>query len=94
MSSALEPHFFRHEYGRLVAMLSRRVGVQHLESVEDAVQAALLSAVEAWSRDAMPDNPSAWLFRVAHNSFLSLVSDVHRGLSLISRGERHPSRAA
>jgi RNA polymerase sigma factor (sigma-70 family) len=70
MSSAHKPHFFRHEYGRLVSMLSRRVGVQHLESVEDAVQSALLSAVEAWSRDAVPDNPSAWLFRVAHNAFL------------------------
>jgi RNA polymerase sigma factor (sigma-70 family) len=70
MSSTLGQHFFRHEFGRLVAMLSRRVGVQHLESVEDAVQSALLSAVESWSRDTLPDNPSAWLFRVAHNVFI------------------------
>ena len=32
----LVEHFFRHEYGRLVAMLSCRVGVQHIEAVEDA----------------------------------------------------------
>jgi hypothetical protein len=32
----LVQHFFRHEYGRLVAALARRVGVQHIEAVEDA----------------------------------------------------------
>jgi RNA polymerase sigma-70 factor (ECF subfamily) len=63
----LDDHFFRHEYGRLVAILSRRVGVSHLELVEDAVQLALLAAVEAWPRSCVPDNPTAWLFRVAHN---------------------------
>ncbi|MGC4088061.1 MAG: sigma-70 family RNA polymerase sigma factor [Polyangiaceae bacterium] len=70
MSSALDPHFFRHEYGRLVAVLSRRAGVQHLETVEDAVQSALLQAVEVWPRSGVPDAPSAWLFRVAHNQFV------------------------
>ena len=41
-------HFFRHEYGGLVAILSRRVGVQHIEAVEDAVQSALMKALDAW----------------------------------------------
>lgn len=45
----LVEHFFRHEYGRLIAMLSRRVGVQHIEAVEDAVQTALITALEAWT---------------------------------------------
>jgi len=48
-------------------MLSRRVGVHHLEAVEDAVQSALLAALESWPTDGTPDNPSAWLFRAAHN---------------------------
>ena len=63
-------HFFRHEYGRLVAMLSRRVGVQHLEAVEDAVQSAMMAALEAWTSGGLPDNPSAWLFRVASNNLM------------------------
>jgi RNA polymerase sigma-70 factor (ECF subfamily) len=63
-------HFFRHEYARLVASLSMRVGVQHLEAVEDAVQSALLRALESWTVGGQPDNPSAWLFRVAHNNLL------------------------
>jgi RNA polymerase sigma factor (sigma-70 family) len=70
MTTSLEANFFRHEYGRLVAMLSRRVGVHHIEAVEDAVQFALLAAVEAWPRSTVPDNPSAWLYRVAHNQFV------------------------
>lgn len=69
MIFVLGQHFFRHEYGRLVALLSRRVGVHHLELVEDSVQSALLAAVESWGKAAVPENPSAWLFRVAYNHF-------------------------
>lgn len=68
-------HWFRHEYGRLVAVLARRVGMDRLEAVEDAVQIALMRALESWSRTGEPDNPSAWLFRVAHNQ---LMGDVRQ----------------
>ena len=67
MTHELGEYFFRHEYGRLVAMLSRRMGLRHLELVEDSVQCALLAAVESWTSVGVPENPSAWLFRVAHN---------------------------
>jgi RNA polymerase sigma factor (sigma-70 family) len=63
----LNEPFFRREYGRLVATLSRRAGMQNLEVVEDAVQSALLAGVASWTRGGLPDNPSAWLFRVAYN---------------------------
>jgi RNA polymerase sigma factor (sigma-70 family) len=66
----LEEHFFRHEFGRLVAMLSHRVGVQHIEAVEDAVQSALMKAIESWAIAGLPENPSAWLYRVAQNDLL------------------------
>lgn len=68
-------HFFRHEYGSLVASLSRRAGVHHLDAVEDAAQAALMAALESWTRGRIPDNPSAWLFRVAQNH---LVGDLRK----------------
>jgi RNA polymerase sigma factor (sigma-70 family) len=79
-------HFFRHEYGRLVAMLSRRVGVQHLEVVEDAVQFALAAALESWPKSSVPDNPSAWLFRVAHNRVVSELRQSARRAELVARG--------
>lgn len=67
--------FFRHDYGRLVSVLSRRVGVQHIELVEDAVQSALLAALSAWTQSGLPNDPGAWLYRVARNR---LVQDLRR----------------
>ena len=74
-SSSLPEHFFRHEFGRLVAVLSGRVGVAHLELVEDSVQAALLTALETWRSDAIPENPSAWLYRV---SYIRLIDELRK----------------
>jgi RNA polymerase sigma factor (sigma-70 family) len=65
----LPEHWFRHELGRLVSVLSRRFGVSRLELCEDAAQTALLRATQAWS-SMLPDDPGAWLYRVAHNYVL------------------------
>jgi len=66
-------HYFRHEYGRLVAVLVRRVGLHHLEAVEDAVQGALMAALTAWMDSGIPHDPGAWLYRVAHNHLLGVL---------------------
>jgi RNA polymerase sigma factor (sigma-70 family) len=66
----LVEHFFRHEYGKLVAVLIRRTSVQYIEKIEDAVQSSMMSALQAWTIGKLPDNPSAWLFRVAHNALM------------------------
>lgn len=78
-------HFFRHEYGKLVASLSRLVGVHHIEIVEDSVQLALLKAVELWPLDTQLDNPSAWLFRVAKNELLSQLRTGFGRRNLLER---------
>ena len=44
-ASGLVEHFFRREYGRLVAILTHKVGVRHVDLVEDAVQTALMTAL-------------------------------------------------
>jgi predicted RNA polymerase sigma factor len=51
-------HFFRHEFGRLVAVLTRSLGVRHLAHVQDVVQAALVQALETWSRRGVPEDPA------------------------------------
>jgi RNA polymerase sigma factor (sigma-70 family) len=89
MTSAVDAHFFRHEYGRLVALLTRRVGVQYLELVEDAVQEALLAAVESWSTREIPENPSAWLYRSAHNHFVSELRQRARRDELLDGQQVH-----
>lgn len=71
--NALVEHFFRHEYGRLVAGLVHRFGARWLSLAEDAVQAALLRAVQSWPRRGVPDNPAAWLRRAAYNSAIDSI---------------------
>lgn len=75
VAPGLVEHFFRHEYGRLVAVLTRTVGLRHLDVVEDAVQGALLTALTSWTATGVPNDPGAWLYRVAYNS---LIDDLRR----------------
>ena len=77
--SALDGVFRRH-WGPAVATLARWSG--DLSIAEDAVQEACAEAVDAWSRDGMPDNPGAWLVRVARN----------RALDRIRRESRRPGK--
>ena len=48
---------------RILVAVARRYG--DFAGAEDAVQEALLTAATTWSADGRPDNPSAWLVRVA-----------------------------
>lgn len=76
MSHALVEGFFRREYARLVATLSRRVGVGSLQAAEDAAQAALLTALETWPVHGVPANPPAWLTRVASNELRTTTRNM------------------
>lgn len=88
-AAGLVEHFFRHEYGRLVAQLAREVGVRHVEAVEDAVQAALEAALAAWVVNGLPSEPGAWLYRAASNHLLgALRRDANRLRILTDRFER------
>ena len=48
---------------QVLAALVRRYG--EFDAAEDAVQEALLAAARQWPDDGVPDNPKAWLIRVA-----------------------------
>jgi RNA polymerase sigma-70 factor (ECF subfamily) len=63
----LVEHFFRHEFGRLTAVLTRSLGLKRLDLAEDVVQSALLQALQTWSRRGVPEDPGGWLFRTARN---------------------------
>jgi RNA polymerase sigma factor (sigma-70 family) len=68
----LVEHFFRHEAGRLVSVLTRFFGWRNFDLVEDMVQATLVDALQAW-RNQVPDNPSAWVHRIAKNKILDAL---------------------
>jgi len=65
VDGALDPHFFRHEWARLLAVLVRVFGVHNLALAEDVAQQTLWRAMEVWKQSGVPENPSAWLSTVA-----------------------------
>jgi RNA polymerase sigma-70 factor (ECF subfamily) len=81
----LVEHFFRHEYGRLVALLTRKAGVRHIELVEDAVQGALLAALTVWTVRGLPEDPGAWLYRVAFNKLMGELRRKAGRLRILER---------
>jgi len=66
----LVENVFRYEYGKILAILINRFGPAHLEKIEDAVQDALLKAMQIWGYKKVPDNPTAWLLKVARNGLI------------------------
>jgi RNA polymerase sigma-70 factor (ECF subfamily) len=69
----LVDHLFRREAGRIASRLTRVFGPHRLDLVEDAVQYALLQALQHWPYQGVPDNTHAWLTRVASNRALDVV---------------------
>jgi RNA polymerase sigma factor (sigma-70 family) len=69
----LVDHLFRHEAGKMIAVLTRIFGIHNLELVEDTVQETFLKALQVWRFNTMPDNPSAWLMQVARNKTVDLI---------------------
>ena len=66
----LVDHLFRRQAGQLVATLTKALGPRHLTLAEDAVQDALITALQQWPFRGIPDHPEAWLYQVARNRAL------------------------
>jgi RNA polymerase sigma-70 factor (ECF subfamily) len=80
----LVEHFFRHEAGRLVSVLTGVFGWQNFDLVEEMVQATLLDALQSWRIRGIPDNPAGWIHRVAKNKVL----DTLRRMEIAQRVRR------
>ena len=72
-TNQLVEHFFRHESANLVAVLTRAFGIRRINLVEDMVQVAMLEAMHAWKQRGVPENPAAWIHRVAKNRILDYL---------------------
>lgn len=71
--SQLADHLFRREAGKMVAALTKLFGTENLQMAEDVVQDTLLLAFNSWPAKGIPDNPSAWLYRVAKNKAIDCL---------------------
>ena len=58
----------RDSYGRLVAYLASRTG--DIADAQDALSEALVSALENWPTNGVPNKPEAWLLHVARNRLI------------------------
>lgn len=72
-TGVLLDHLFRREAGRMVAYLARVLGPAHLDLAEESVQEAMVRALLAWPQQGVPENPTAWLFRVARNAAIDAM---------------------
>jgi RNA polymerase sigma factor (sigma-70 family) len=66
-------HLFRQESGKMIAVLSRLLGLQNIETAQDIVQDTLLQAMNTWGYNTLPDKPAAWLYRVAKNKAIDFI---------------------
>ncbi len=80
----LVEHFFRREAGRLVSVLTRFFGWRNLDLVEEMVQATLVDALVSWRTRGIPENPSAWVHKVARNKVLDALrrTEIQRRVTL------------
>ena len=72
-ADSLVEHLFRHQAGRIVARLTRLLGPARVALAEEAVQDALVRALQTWPYAGVPDNPAGWLFTVAHRISIDTV---------------------
>lgn len=69
----LVSHLFRHEAGKMAAVLTRLLGFNSLDQAEDIVQDTLVQALSTWKFKGVPDNPQAWLYTVAKRKALDVI---------------------
>lgn len=70
---ALIPHLFRTEYRKIVSVLCKLFGIEHIADAEDLVSDTFLQAAETWGQKGLPKNPTAWLYTVAKNKAIDFL---------------------
>ena len=68
--------FYRHEYGRILAIVIRQVGDFH--AAEEAVQDAFAVALQEWPRQGPPAHPRAWVVATARHKAIDALRRTGR----------------
>ena len=90
MDKQLVDHLFRHQFGKMVSILVRIFGMQHLETIEDAIQDTFISALKSWKTQT-PDNPEAWLTAAAKNRVIDLFRKINAEQNRSSQFQSGPA---
>ena len=70
---ALIPHLFKTEYRKIISVLCKIFGIEHIAIAEDIVSDTFLLAAETWGQKGYPKNPTAWLYTVSKNKTLDYL---------------------
>jgi RNA polymerase sigma factor (sigma-70 family) len=73
------------EAGLIVASLHRRTG--NFDIAEEAVQEAVVAALQTWRRDGVPPNPAAWLTLTAQRRAIDLLRKLSRERRVVDEAE-------
>ncbi|PJZ41641.1 RNA polymerase subunit sigma [Leptospira kmetyi] len=92
-------HLFQREFSKMVAVISNKFGLEHIETAEDIVSETFLVAAENWGIKGVPKNPTAWLYVVAkqktlHHFRRNKILAKKIIPELVSRNERIESRSS
>jgi RNA polymerase sigma factor (sigma-70 family) len=63
-------NLFRQEFSKMVAVISKHFGLEHISIAEDVVSETFLQAIQSWQENGIPENPAAWLWVVAKRKTL------------------------
>jgi len=72
----------RRERGWLISSLVARLGPAQVDLAQDVAQDAIEKALSTWPYKGIPDNPRAWLRRVAGNAAIDRIRRSARELGL------------
>lgn len=75
MTNNIVDHLFKHQYGKMVSVLTRIFGLSNIEIIEDAVQDTFLKATLSW-KNKLPDNPEGWIVAAAKNRVVDLIRKI------------------
>jgi RNA polymerase sigma factor (sigma-70 family) len=62
----------------MVSVLTRLFGFKDMEMAEDVVQETMYKALQEWPFHQVPDNPQAWLYKVARNKAIDMLRKQKR----------------
>ncbi len=73
----LIPHLFRTEFSKITAVLCKLFGTGHIDVAEDIASETFMLAIETWTYNQIPANPTAWLYTVAKNKAKNHLTRQH-----------------
>ncbi len=64
---------YKSDAPRLLAVLTRILGIENIELAEDTLQEAFYKALTQWQSGSIPPNPRAWLVTAAKNQAIDTI---------------------